>query len=235
LTINLTDGRQVKSTHVCDINIPGLPTTLTGHIVHNLEVALLFGILMLCKAGCTVVFSDKTCNVYFKKKNHTPRVQGSVHGLMDPANQSRAEPSSEQRTEERKQKLVTTQVQEHHQSPKMALFNESWPYHKGVTYQILPAKIMNIPKQFVGPCIGSTPHPAVVNVTSFTHLVKAQVNAVKFAHQSLCNPKISALLKAVQKEFLKGCPNINEKLILKYLNPSPATAKGHMKQPRHGI
>ncbi len=32
-----------------------------------------------------------------------------------------------------------------------------------------------------------------------------------------------------------GCLNVNEKLILKYLNLSPATAKGHMKRPRHGI
>ena len=60
LTINLLDGRQVKSTHVCDINIPGLPTTLIGHIVPKLVVALLFGICVLCKAGCTVVFNDKT-------------------------------------------------------------------------------------------------------------------------------------------------------------------------------
>ena len=43
------------------------------------------------------------------------------------------------------------------------------------------------------------------------------------------------MLKAVRKGFLTRCPNINKKLILKYLNPSPATAKGHMKQPRHGI
>jgi hypothetical protein len=28
---------------------------------------------------------------------------------------------------------------------------------------------------------------------------------------------------------------MTEKLILKYLNPSPATAKGHMKCPQHGI
>jgi hypothetical protein len=28
---------------------------------------------------------------------------------------------------------------------------------------------------------------------------------------------------------------MTEKLIFKYLNPSPATAKGHMKRPRHGI
>jgi hypothetical protein len=35
--------------------------------------------------------------------------------------------------------------------------------------------------------------------------------------------------------FLKGCPNLTKKFILKYLNPSPATAKGHMKRPKHGI
>ncbi len=43
------------------------------------------------------------------------------------------------------------------------------------------------------------------------------------------------LLKAMQKGFLKGCPNLTKKLILKYLNPSQATAKGHMKRPKHGI
>ena len=32
LVINLPDGRKVKSTHVCDIAIPGLPTMLTGHM-----------------------------------------------------------------------------------------------------------------------------------------------------------------------------------------------------------
>jgi hypothetical protein len=58
---------------------------------------------------------------------------------------------------------------------------------------------------------------------------------VKFAHQSLCNPKISTLLKATGQGFLKGCPYISKRLILKYLNPRPATAKGHMKHPRHGI
>ncbi len=62
-----------------------------------------------------------------------------------------------------------------------------------------------------------------------------QANTVKFAHQSLCNPKISTLLKATRRGFLKLCSNLTKKLILKYLNPSPATAKGLMKGPRHGI
>ncbi len=61
------------------------------------------------------------------------------------------------------------------------------------------------------------------------------MNAVQFIHQSLGNPWISTLLKAVRRGFLNGCPNISEKLVLKYLNPSPATAKGHMKWPHHGI
>ncbi len=83
-----------------------------------------------------------------------------------------------------------------------------------------------------GPCIGRAPLHAIAG---FTHSIKTRVNAVKFAHQSLCNPKISTMLKAVRKGFLDGCPNINVKLILKYLTTSPATAKGHMKWPRHGI
>jgi hypothetical protein len=62
-----------------------------------------------------------------------------------------------------------------------------------------------------------------------------QANNVKFAHQLLCNPKISTLLKATRQGFLKGCPYISKQLILKYLNPSPTTAKGHMKRPRHGM
>jgi hypothetical protein len=67
------------------------------------------------------------------------------------------------------------------------------------------------------------------------HSVRMQANAFKFAHQSLCNPKISTLLKATRKGFNKGCPNMTKKLITKYLNASPGTAKGHMKHPRHGI
>jgi hypothetical protein len=77
-------------------------------------------------------------------------------------------------------------------------------------------------------------HPGM-NFALFMHSVKTQANGVKFAHQTLCNPKILTLLKAVRKRFLKGCPNLTKKLILKYLNPSPATAKGHMKWPRHRI
>ena len=54
-------------------------------------------------------------------------------------------------------------------------------------------------------CIGRAPHPPKgpngmhpgVNVAAFTHSVRTQANTVKFAHQSLCSPKISLLLEAV--------------------------------------
>ena len=94
-----------------------------------------------------------------------------------------------------------------------------------------------------GPCFGRAPHfrgssassPPPVALATFTHSVRTRSNAVKFAHQSLCDSKILTLLKAVCRRFLRGCPNMTEPLILKYLNPSTATVKGHMKRPRHGI
>ena len=68
LKINLPDGRQIESTHICDIDIPGLLTTLTGHIVPNLAIASLLGIRVLCKAGCKVLFDDDKCDVFYLGK-----------------------------------------------------------------------------------------------------------------------------------------------------------------------
>jgi hypothetical protein len=59
-----------------------------------------------------------------------------------------------------------------------------------------------------------TIHPGV-DLTSFTQYVRTHATKVKFAHhQSLCNLKISPLLKVVRRGFLKGCPNLTKKLIL---------------------
>jgi hypothetical protein len=69
----------------------------------------------------------------------------------------------------------------------------------------------------------------------FTHTVQTKGNSIHFAHQSHCSPKISTLLKAIWQGYLKGCPNLTVKGVLKYLNPSPATAKRHMKCPCQGI
>jgi len=44
LNINLPDGMIVRSTHICNLEIPGLPHVLEGHIVPELTVASLVGI-----------------------------------------------------------------------------------------------------------------------------------------------------------------------------------------------
>jgi hypothetical protein len=68
LTITMPDGQKVKSMHICDITIPGLPTILMGHIIPHLAIVLLIGIRPLCNAGCTVIFDKDKCNVAFNGK-----------------------------------------------------------------------------------------------------------------------------------------------------------------------
>jgi hypothetical protein len=78
-------------------------------------------------------------------------------------------------------------------------------------------------------------NPPLNQVGFFTHTIHTKANSIKFAHQSLYSPHISTLLKAIQRGFLKGCPNLTAKGATRYLNPSPAMAKGHMKRPHQGI
>ncbi len=61
----MPDRRKVMSTLVCGIITPGLPLTLTGHIVPHLAIASLMGIHLLCNVGCTVVFDKNKCDVIY--------------------------------------------------------------------------------------------------------------------------------------------------------------------------
>ncbi len=51
LNIKLPDENMVHSICICDVEIPGLPHVLEGHIVPALNVASLIGIRILCKLG----------------------------------------------------------------------------------------------------------------------------------------------------------------------------------------
>ncbi len=68
LKVSLADGRQVMSTHMCDIHIDGLLVELTGHIIPDLSIALLFGIRVLTEAGCEVTFTHNECVVCYNNK-----------------------------------------------------------------------------------------------------------------------------------------------------------------------
>ncbi len=85
------------------------------------------------------------------------------------------------------------------------------------------------------PVVANTHAHSATQIAFFLHTVGNKANRIRFAHQFLCSPLISTLLKAIGCGYLKGCPNLMAKGVSKYLNPSPATAKEHMKQPRLGI
>ncbi len=59
--ISLPDGKNIVSTHICDVDILGLPHKLIGRIVPDMKMASLLGIRILCKAGCKVIFDDEKC------------------------------------------------------------------------------------------------------------------------------------------------------------------------------
>jgi hypothetical protein len=66
ISVTLPDGCKITSSHICDVRIPGLPTVLTGRIMPEMTTASLFGIRILCKAGCKVVFDEEKCQVFYK-------------------------------------------------------------------------------------------------------------------------------------------------------------------------
>jgi hypothetical protein len=66
LKVSLANGRQVMSTHMCDIHMKGLPCVLTGHIIPDLSIASLFGIRVLAEAGCKVTLTRNKCIVRYK-------------------------------------------------------------------------------------------------------------------------------------------------------------------------
>jgi hypothetical protein len=87
----------------------------------------------------------------------------------------------------------------------------------------------------LGPCKGCAPCNPVVETAGFSYAQTNKANNVKFAHQSFCNLPIASLIKAINAGFLKGAPHMDAHSVQKYFFASPATSKGHMKQPRKGI
>jgi hypothetical protein len=68
LSLTLPYGQKIKSTHVCDITIPGLPTIITGHIMPDMTAASFFGVRVFSKAGCKVLFDNNKCQVIYDGK-----------------------------------------------------------------------------------------------------------------------------------------------------------------------
>jgi hypothetical protein len=198
--ISLPDGKKIISTHICDVDIPGLPHKLIGHIVPEMKMASLLGIRILCKAGCEVIFDDEKCQVHYRGNT-------ILTGYKDPASNLWTLPILH-----REGGLWTT------------------PRSDSVTSEPTPLQ--------PGPCKGHAPQPPFVpppELASFSYHQTTKANAVKFMHQSLCNPLIVSLIKTINAAFLRGAPHLNAKSVQKYLMPNPAMSKDHTKWPRKGM
>ena len=193
LTINLPDGTKVKSTHTCNITIPGLPKVLVGHVVPKLTIALLIGIRVLCDAGCKVLFTKNKCDVWYngniilcgKKDPSTDLWMLPINTDIEEGTQSIDEPTSA---------LLDLQVQTVQSESHTRWCDQNCTKSKHAS-RIRHSLVCPPPKKRT--TLPSDAHDGVAHVASFTHSIKTRANGVKFAHQSLCNPKISTLLKAV--------------------------------------
>jgi len=154
--------------------------SIEAHIVPDLTVASLIGIHVLCKAGCIVIFTDKACYVIYGSKVF-------LTGFKDPSTDLWILPITPDAVQ-RQGKLKTspgsdcvahaTKSTKSQASPCMAHALQS-PMNNEIT-------------------------PILTEMVTFTHSVHTRANAVKFAHQSLCNPTIWSLIKAIRRGFFKG-------------------------------
>jgi hypothetical protein len=176
---------------MCDIHINGLSVVLTGHIIRELSIAPLFGMVVLTEAGCKVQFDKSACMVWYNNKIIV---------------------------KDGKAKAINLWTLPIGTNPSMS------SHHNAVaTPSTAPVSV------------DAHAHYATMQIAFCMHTDQTKANSIRFVHQSLCSPRIYTLLKAIRRGFLKGCPNLSVAGVTRYLNPSPATAKGHMKWPRMGI
>ena len=65
INILLPNGKRIRSTHTCNLDIPWLPAHMTeAHIVPGLSHSSLVSTRKFCDAGCKVVFDQHECRVY---------------------------------------------------------------------------------------------------------------------------------------------------------------------------
>jgi hypothetical protein len=212
---------------MCDIKIPGLPTTLIGHIVPELSIASLFGIRVLTEAGCTVKFNIEKCIVKYNGKI-------ILMGMKDPTTDLWTLPivGSAGKTSP-----MNTHDEQDAFEPLRDELMERANAACGTTTLSLTVPLCTSPQAYTmgGTANYTLPNPPPNEFGFFTHTIQTKANSIKFAHQSMCSPTISTLLKAIRRGYLDGGPNLSAKGVTRYFDPSPATAKGHMKRPHQGI
>jgi hypothetical protein len=213
LKVALADGRRVMSTHMCDIRIPGLPTTLVGHLVPELSITSLFGIRVLTEAGCTVKFDIEKCVVKYN---------GNIilTGMKDPTPDLWTLPIVGCAS---KTSPTDTRDEQDAFEPLRDEFMERANAACSATTSSLAVPLCTSTQAYTtgGTAKYTLPNPPPNEFGFFTHIIRTKANSIKFAHQSMCSPTISTLLKAIRRGFLDGCPNLSAKGVTSHALSQP--------------
>jgi len=202
---------------------------LTGHIVPGITMASLIRIRILCKAGCKVVFDDEKYKVFYKNNI-------ILRGYKDPTTDVWTLPIFNNEVAKTTPESILVRPQRAHMMLRHHVKHAEAPTkHAMVSEQpsLWVRKSCDTKKIQIrpGPCLGCTQRNLIIETAGFSYARTTKVNNVKFAHQSFGNPPIASILKAINAGFLDRAPHLDAMTVQKYLVFSPATAKGHMKDP----
>lgn len=60
ILVKIPNGKQLQSTHTCNLNIPGLPPQATkGHLIPGMKGHSLVSLVQLCNAGCVTYMDER--------------------------------------------------------------------------------------------------------------------------------------------------------------------------------
>ncbi len=104
--------------------------------------------------------------------------------------------------------------------PRLICGRSHWEGTPDTTTQHITSVLLS-----AAPVIANAHAHLTTQIAILTHTVRYKANSICFAHQSLCSPWISTLLKAIQCGYLKDCPNLTAQGVTKYLNPHPPQQK----------
>ena len=209
LTVSLPDGNKIHSTHTGLINIPRVPRCgRVGHVIPGLSKYSLVSVVVLCNAGCDVMFTKIGVTVKYRGRIVLNGKKCTRTGLWMVPLIDTSPPKIEENTT-----CDTTTTN------KKSTYNTTKHDHQKNRND------MNIGRQ---------EHTNLANALIPT---STRAELAQYYHQCMGSPPKSALLRALRNHpnELETFPGLNKNLIMKHLPPSKATAKGHMKRPKKGI
>ena len=176
LNITLPNAEFIQSTHVDNLNLPGLGNAATiAHVVPGLAHSSLLSVKQLCDNGCNVIFTKNSCKVFCKAKLMLEGKRHPATGLW----------------------IVPTNSEHRNVTPEKPTFSS--------------------------------------HVAHNAYQTTSKAKLIQFLHQCAFNLSPSTWINAINNEHFLSWPGLTTDAIHKYLPPSTATAKGHIKKTLAGV